>query len=160
MQRDWGMLYLAQVQKKGVLGKVSLRLLARQRLEHAWAILKEEETILTPEASNFNEGLLVLVDLGNDHQVLTIRDAKEWVLEILQKFLVTGITPAFLQQEIERAEQWRQSLTLQSQELNRRSLELEARREQIQVLEESLKREKKQMDAMTAQFKSNSEPSN
>lgn len=154
------MLYLAQVQKKGVLGKVSLRLLARQRLENAWAILKEEETILTPEASNFNEGLLVLVDLGNDHQVLTIRDAKEWVLEILQKFLVTGITPAFLQQEIERAEQWRQSLTLQSQELNRRSLELEARREQIQVLEESLKREKKQMDAMTAQFKSNSEPSN
>jgi hypothetical protein len=154
------MLYLAQVQKKGVLGKASLRLLARQRLENAWALLKEEETLLTPEAGNFNEGMLLLVDLSNDHQVLTIRDAKEWVLEILQKFLVTGITPAFLQQEIERAEQWRQSLTLQSQELNRRSLELEARREQIQVLEESLKREKKQMDAMTAQFKSNPESSN
>jgi hypothetical protein len=151
------MLYLAQVQKKGVFGKVGLRLLARQRLENAWTLLQDEETILAAEACSFSDGLLVLVELSNDHQVLMIRDAKDWVLEILQKFLVMGITPAFLQQEIERAEQWRQSLTLQNQELNRRSLELEARREQIQVLEESLKREKKQMDALTAQLKSNSE---
>jgi len=47
-----------------------------------------------------------------------------------------------LQQEVERAEQWRQSLTIQNQDLARRSLELEARREQIQALEESLKRER------------------
>jgi hypothetical protein len=45
-----------------------------------------------------------------------------------------------LQQEVERAEEWRQSLTLQNQDLARRTLELEARREQIQALEESLKR--------------------
>jgi hypothetical protein len=50
------------------------------------------------------------------------------------------MTPAQLRQEAERAESWRQSLTLQNQDLARRSLELEARREQIQALEESLKR--------------------
>jgi hypothetical protein len=52
------------------------------------------------------------------------------------------MTPELLQQEVERAEHWRQSLTLQNQDLARRSLELEARREQIQSLEESMKKEK------------------
>lgn len=143
------MLYLAQVQKKGFLGKAGLALLARQRSENAWTVVTEEELIPAIEASNFSEGLLVLVELSSSQQVLSIKDAKDWVLDILQKFLVTGITPSFLQQETERAEQWRQSLTLQSQELDRRALELEARREQIQLLEENLKREKKKLDGQT-----------
>lgn len=143
------MLYLAQVQKKGFLGKAGLALLARQRSENAWIVITEEELIPAIEAANFSEGLLVLVELSSSRQVLSIKDAKDWVLDILQKFLVTGITPSFLQQETERAEQWRQSLTLQSQELDRRALELEARREQIQLLEENLKREKKKLDGQT-----------
>ncbi|MGA7933875.1 MAG: hypothetical protein WCA35_10040 [Kovacikia sp.] len=149
-QRDEMMLYLAQVQKKGFLGKAGLQLLARQRSENAWTLVTEEETILSTEAGNFSEGLLVLVELTNNNQVLSIKDAKDWVLDILQKFLVTGITPTFLQQETERAEQWRQSLTLQSQELDRRALELEARREQIQDLEETLKREKKMVETINS----------
>lgn len=60
----------------------------------------------------------------------------------MQIYLSSGMTPELLQQEVERAEQWRQSLTIQNQDLARRSLELEARREQIQALEESLKRER------------------
>lgn len=147
------MLYLAQVQKKGILGKAGLRLLARQKSEHAWTVISEEETILSAEASSFGEGLLVLVELTSARQVVSIKDAKDWIIDVVQKFLVSGITPAFLQQETERAEQWRQSLTLQSQELDRRALELEARREQIQVLEENLKREKKLIESMTAQHK-------
>lgn len=143
------MLYLAQVQKKGFLGKAGLALLARQRSENAWTVITEEELIPAIEAANLSEGLLVLVELSSSRQVLSIKDAKDWVLDILQKFLVTGITPSFLQQETERAEQWRQSLTLQSQELDRRALELEARREQIQLLEENLKREKKKLDGQT-----------
>ena len=154
------MLYLAQVQKKGLLGKVGLQLLARQRSENAWALLPEEETILSAEANNLNEGLLVLVELTATHQVLSVKDAREWVLDIIQKFLVSGITPAFLQQETERAEQWRQSLTLQSQELDRRALELEARKEQIQEMEEKLKREKRTIDTLTSQHKSQSNPAN
>lgn len=154
------MLYLAQVQKKGLLGKAGLQLLARQRSENAWTLLLEEETILSAEASALSEGLLVLVELTSTHQVLTVKDAKEWLLDIVQKFLVNGITPAFLQKETERAEQWRQSLTLQSQELDRRALELEARKEQIQEMEEKLKREKRTIDALSSQHRSQSNPAN
>lgn len=152
------MLYLAQVQKKGLLGKSGLQLLARQKSENAWAVLPEEETILATEVGNVGEGTFVLVELGPSRQVLSVHDAKEWLLDIVQKFLVTGITPAFLQQETERAEQWRQSLTLQSQELDRRALELEARKEQIQEMEEKLKREKKAIDAHPSQHKPQSNP--
>lgn len=154
------MLYLAQVQKKGLLGKSGLQLLARQKSENAWATLVEEETILATEASNFNEGMLVLVELGPSRQALSVYDAKPWLLDVVQKFLVNGITPEFLQQETERAEQWRQSLTLQSQELDRRALELEARKEQIQEMEAKLKREKKALDAHSSQHKSQSNPTN
>ena len=140
------MLYLAQVQKKGFLGKAELLLLACQKSETIWTLITDEEVVLSTEASTFSEGLLVLVELTDNRQVLTVKDAKDWVLEIVQKFMVCGITPTFLQQETERAEQWRQSLTLQSQELDRRALELEARKEQLQVMEESLKREKKQIE--------------
>jgi hypothetical protein len=153
------MQYLAQVQKKGFLGKAGLLLLARQKSENAWAIVTDEEVVISSEASNFSDGLLVLVELSNTRQVLTVKDAKSWILDIVQKFLATGITPAFLQQETERAEQWRQSLTLQSQELNRRSLELEARREQVQEMEEKLKREKKTLETMAAQIKTKTNPS-
>lgn len=153
------MQYLAQVQKKGFLGKAGLLLLARQKSENAWAIVTDEEVVISSEASNFSDGLLVLIELSNTRQVLTVKDAKSWILDIVQKFLATGITPTFLQQETERAEQWRQSLTLQSQELNRRSLELEARREQVQEMEEKLKREKKTLETMAAQIKTKTNPS-
>jgi hypothetical protein len=44
-----------------------------------------------------------------------------------------------LAHEANRLEQWKQSLTLQNQELSRRSLELEIRRDQLQALEAALK---------------------
>lgn len=146
------MLYLAQVQKKGFLGKTELRLLAQQESEHAWTVLGADEIVLTSETTVVNEGVLVLVDLSSDRQVLRLEDAKDWVLEVLQTFLVNGITPNFLKEESDRAEQWRQELTLQSQEIGRKALEVEARREQIQILEDSLKREKKHLEDIAAQL--------
>ena len=131
--------------------------MARQRSESAWALLPEEEVILSSEANSFNEGMFVLVELGVNRQILTLSDAKEWLLGLVQSFLVNGITPAFLQQETERAEQWRQSLTLQSQEIDRRALELEARKEQIQEMEEKLKREKRVIDAHSSELDSRRE---
>ncbi len=147
------MLHLAQVQKKGYLGKAGLRLLASQKSEHVWTKLPDEEIILSAEASAYSENLLVLVEISSSNQILSIREAKDWVLELIQRYLTYGVTPTFLEQETERAEQWRQSLTLESQELARRAIELEARREQIQELEEELKREKKQLESLTAQIK-------
>jgi hypothetical protein len=86
--------------------------------------------------------LLVLVELSSTGDIERIEEATGWILHLVETYLTTGITPQFLREEADRAEQWRQSLTLQNQEIARRSLELEARREQIQALEESLKRDK------------------
>jgi hypothetical protein len=140
------MLYLAQVHKTGFSSQAGLRLLAVQTSETVWDLITDTEGILAAEVNDYGKDLLVLVELSSTRQVLSIRDATAWVLEFVQKFLAMGITPDFLQQETIRAEQWRQSLTLQSQELDRRALELEARREQIQALEEELKQKKQQLD--------------
>jgi hypothetical protein len=136
------MLYLAQVHKNEFLDQYQLRLLARQEADNVWAIIPEEAFILLGKGNIMNEKLLVLVELSPTGDIERLEEATDWVLHLVQSYLSTGITPDFLQQEAERAEQWRQSLTLQNQDLARRSLELEARREQIQALEESIKRDK------------------
>lgn len=136
------MLYLAQVHKNEFLDQYQLRLLARQEADNLWTIIPEEAFILLGKSNAMSENLLVLLDLSPTGEIEKIEDASNWVLNIVQTYLTTGMTPDLLQQEVEQAEQWRQSLTLQNQDLARRSLELEARREQIQALEESLKRER------------------
>lgn len=140
------MLHLAQVQTQGLLGSLGLRLLARQESEYNWTLITERtvipevETVLNDNTLfSLSAGLLVLVDISATGEIESLENATNWVLELVKTFLTNGITPAFLQQETERAEQWRQSLTLQSQDLARRALEVEARREQIQALEETLR---------------------
>lgn len=142
------MLHLAQVQKQELSGKLGLRLLARQEAEYAWVVMAEEVVIPVAEvilgvrvALTLSEGLLILVELSSTGELESIQDPTYWVLDLVKTYLTSGITPVFLQQEVERTEKWRQSLTLQNQDLARRSLELEARREQIQALEESLRRD-------------------
>ncbi|MBD2356431.1 hypothetical protein H6G41_17670 [Tolypothrix sp. FACHB-123] len=145
------MRYLAQVHKNEFLKQYELRLLAREEAEHIWSIIPEEAVILLGKGNTMSErllgntmseGLLVLVELSATGDIERLEDATNWVLHLVQAYLSTGVSPDFLQQEAERAEHWRQTLTLQNQDLARRSLELEARREQIQALEESIKKEK------------------
>jgi polyhydroxyalkanoate synthesis regulator phasin len=136
------MWYLAQVHKNEFLEQRQLRLLARQEADNMWAIIPEEAFILLGKSSLLAEKLLVLIELSPTGDINRIEEATNWILSLVQTYLVNGVTPDSLQQEFERAEQWRQHLTLQNQDLARRSLELEARREQIQALEESLKKDK------------------
>ncbi|MBW4562530.1 MAG: hypothetical protein KME32_15545 [Mojavia pulchra JT2-VF2] len=136
------MLYLAQVHKNEFLEQYQLRLLARQETDDLWAIIPEEAFILLGKGNTMCEKLLVLVELSPTGDIERLEDATNWVLYLVRAYLSTGITPDFLQEEAERAEHWRQALTLQNQDLARRSLELEARREQIQALEESLKKDR------------------
>lgn len=147
------MLHLAQVEKVTSSETLGLRLIACQRAEYSWAVLANQEIIPYPESTEFGEGSLVLATLSETRQVMQVETANGWLVDIIQTFLRNGVTPAFLQEESERAEQWRQTLTLQSQDLDRRALELEARREQIEQLEETLKREKKQMETLAVQYK-------
>ncbi len=147
------MLCLAQVETKPSAPGSELRILARQRSEYAWAIAHEQDLLPCVQAAEYASGSLVLVTLSDTHEVLTLNGVKDWLLNIISTLLVTGVTPEFLQKESERAEHWRQDLTLQSQDLARRVLELEARREQLEQLEETLKREKKQMESLAAQYR-------
>jgi hypothetical protein len=140
------MLYLAQVYLGASSDEAGFRLLALQEAEDTWVVLPQEEFLLCDRAAALSPELLVLTEITVEQVVATVKDAKPWILQILQQYLSLGITPEALQQEVERAEQWRQSLTLQSQELDRRALELEARREQIQSLETDLTREKKKIE--------------
>lgn len=150
------MLYLAQVQKNENEGGRRLCLLAHQQSENSWSVIPPQCVPLDDFISQ-KEDLLVLVELSEDQEVLNIQPAHNWVLDVVQKYLTTGVTPSFLKEEAERTEQWRQDLTLQSQDLTRRHLEMEARREQIQTLEDELKEEKQRLELMADQLKTRTE---
>ena len=132
------MLYLAQIHKNDFLQQYQLRLLARQEDDYVWSTISEETLILLGKESKLTENVLVLVKLSPEGDIESMEDATNWILDMVENYLTVGVTPEFLKQEAENAEQWRQSLTLQNQDLSRRTLELEARREKIKALEESL----------------------
>ena len=145
------MLYLAEVQKKsgGLLGggKAEFKLLACQRSEQSWVAVSGDEVITAEEASIYNPGALVLVDLTASKQVQRVQEAARPLVSILQNF--SRWQEKFKTQE-EEIEQWKQSLTYQSQELNRREMEMEARREQLQQMEEDfeqLEQQRQDIDA-------------
>jgi GNAT superfamily N-acetyltransferase len=153
------MWHLAQVKKATPDGVAHLQLLAQQRAEYAWIVMGEESPDCAPEGNTelngYLDGTLLLVELNAARQVQQIQDATPWILDLIEQYLGAGITPALLQEEVQRAEQWRQSLALKSQELQRRTLEVEARREQIHELEENLKQEKEKLENLAAHFKAN-----
>lgn len=153
--RFTAMWHLAQAKKKEPEGEVHLQLIAQQKAEHAWTVITEEVDDLWINYGDYPEGALVLIELTASRQVQKVKDATPWILEMIEQYLAVGVTPMVLQEEAQRAEQWRQSLTLKSQELQRRTLEMEARREQIQELEENLKQEKEKLESLAAQLKAN-----
>ncbi|MBD0269428.1 MAG: hypothetical protein ICV77_14190, partial [Cyanobacteria bacterium Co-bin8] len=81
-----------------------------------------------------------------------VEDATPWVLTLVEQYLAFGVTPQALEQEIERAERWRQSLTLKSQEVDRRALETAARRDEIQELERKLKLEQEHLEVQRTEL--------
>jgi hypothetical protein len=141
------MLHLAQVKKNVISGELELKLLAYQKSEHLWAISNPESLPLHIK-DVFNEGLLVLVELSEKGEIIRIQEAKDWILELIEMFLTNGaITPDFIAKEQAKVEQWRQELASQSQDLTRKHLEIETRREQLQELEESLNQEKEKLES-------------
>ena len=81
------------------------------------------------------------MEIEDNEQIVALEDATEWVTDFVAEYLTLGLTPKGLEEELVRAEQWRQSLTLQTQEVRRRALETAARRDEIQNLEKRLKLE-------------------
>ncbi len=135
------MLYLAEVQKQkgGLLsggGKSELKLIACQRNDQNWSPVPDE-IIIADEASKLNDGALVLVELSPNRQVQRIQDAGRPLVNILQNFSRQAERFKLKEEEID---QWKQSLMIQVQELNRREMEMEFRWEQVQQLEHDSKR--------------------
>ncbi|MBD1916769.1 MULTISPECIES: pilus motility taxis protein HmpF [Cyanophyceae] len=137
------MLYLAEVQKKtGFIGsgKPEFKLLACQRSENSWSTVTGDETLVAPDDASYNAGALVMVEVSNNRQIQRHYEAGRSLTSILQNF--SNLSKKSKTQE-EEIEQWKQSLTFQSQELNRRELELETRQEQVEQAEADLE----QLDA-------------
>nr|WP_278003514.1 pilus motility taxis protein HmpF [Nodosilinea sp. TSF1-S3] len=136
-------MYLAEVQKKtGFIGsgKPEFKLLACQRGENSWSAVTGDETMTAPDDASYNAGALVMVEVSGNRQVQRHYEAGRTLTTILQNF--SNLSKKSKTQE-EEIEQWKQSLTFQSQELNRRELELEARQEQVEQAEADLE----QLDA-------------
>ncbi|MEO0488230.1 MAG: pilus motility taxis protein HmpF, partial [Cyanobacteria bacterium J06659_2] len=134
------MLYLAEVQRKSGFigsGKAEFKLLACQRSEQSWSAVPGEEVISAPDDATYGAGTLVMVDLSNNRQIQRHSEAGRQLVSILQNF--SNLNKKFKAQE-EEIEQWKQSLTFQSQELNRREMEMEARQEQIEQAEADVER--------------------
>ncbi|MEM9770939.1 MAG: hypothetical protein AAF889_04965 [Cyanobacteria bacterium P01_D01_bin.73] len=133
------MRYLAQVNQVDGGEQSTLRLLALQVTDSTWQVTDIKETeVNAPESKGFAHRQLVLVDMDGDEAIKGIADATDWVVGLVNNYLASGITPDFLKEEADRAEQWRQVLTLQTQDLSRRSLEMEARQEQLKGLDKML----------------------
>lgn len=148
------MLYLAEVQKKAGFiggGKPEFKLLACQRSEFSWSAVSGEETLVAPDdASSYNAGALVMVEVSNSRQIQRHYEAGRTLTTILQNF--SNLSKKSKTQE-EEIEQWKQSLTFQSQELNRRELEIEARQEQLEQAEadlEQLEAQRQEVEALRA----------
>ncbi len=147
------MLHLAQVQKQGSSGEPKLRLIARQESAYTWALMDETEAIAIAEADLGGEGCLVLVELSPSREILSIQAATDWVIDLVKNYLAVGITPAFLEKERERIEQGLQSVTVERQDLARRTIELEARRDEIQELEVKLQKQIQALEAENEELK-------
>ncbi len=149
------MRYLAKIERASFLGNTVLQLLAKQVDEYLWETLPDKAAIETDIALGAGNGAIVLVHLenyGEETKVTAVEDVVPWLIDLLDQFLARGITPEFLAQEAERAEQWRQSLTLESQEVERRALETAARRDEIQELERNLKIARAELEQREADF--------
>ncbi|MBD2346370.1 pilus motility taxis protein HmpF [Anabaena subtropica] len=150
------MLYLAEVQKQkgGLLSgssKTELKLLACQRTDQNWSTVSEE-VIAAEEASKLNDGALVLVELTPNRQVQRIQEAGRPLVNILQNFSRQLEKYKLKEDEID---QWKESLTFQAQELNRREMDMEARLEQLHEMEDEFQRleaQKQEVDTSREQI--------
>jgi chromosome segregation ATPase len=140
-------LYLAEVQKPksgfNISGrsKTELKLLACQRTEQNWSAIPSEELIPAPDdGNNYSPGVLVLVDMNANRQIQSqLRDAGKHLVGILHN-LSRQIEK--YKKEADEIESWRQSLSLQSQQL-------QLRQEEIYGREEDLEQTRSELDRLT-----------
>ena len=141
------MLNLAQVTKQLASGQLELKVLASQRADESWEVV-ESDALPIPENMVLAEGVLVLLERASDQRISSIKPVKDWILEILKTHLSRDNSSQLVAAEKLKIEKWRQEMTVQNLELNRRFLEIETRREQLQELEQTLKQEQERLQLL------------
>jgi chromosome segregation ATPase len=150
-------LYLAEVKKqtRGFIGgnKTELKLLACQHNDQTWSAVPGDDILTYDETNSMSEGTLLLINLGNNRQMQGTPElaGAEMVrqLQKISRLMERG------KEDHEKIEQWKQSLTYQSEILNRQKMEMEARIEQIEQMEaefEYLERQRQELDSLKAQL--------
>ncbi|MBE8994238.1 pilus motility taxis protein HmpF [Microcystis aeruginosa] len=131
------MLYLAEVKKqtKGFISgyKTELKLLACQHKDQTWSAIAGNDILTYDETNSRGEGALLLVNLSDNRQLQGNPElAGAEMVRQLQK--ISRLIDRNKEDQ-EKIDQWKQSLTYQSEILNRQKMEMEARIEQIERIE-------------------------
>ena len=125
-----------------------LKLLAYQRNDRSWSVVSGNEFIETDDIGNLGDGALIIVDIANRQVQGKIETASKELIVILQGF--SRLLDKTKSQEDE-IEGWKESLTIQSEELSRREIEMENRLEQLEKMEaESEKFEEQRQEIAAA----------
>ena len=127
--------------------ETKLKLIACQRNDKSWSLVGNE-FITTDQADIFGEGALVVLDLGVNRQIQgRIESASQKIIGILKNF--SRLLEKTKDQEQEIA-QWKESLTIQSEELSRQKIEMETRFEQVEQMEEEFKQFEQQREEIAS----------
>lgn len=133
------MLYLAEVikQNRAFMGgmKTEFKLLACQHNDQTWSAIPTEEIISTEQVEQqVSEGALMILQLGTNKQIQEV--PKLAGMELVRQLQRLSRLSEKLKDQQDEIEQWKQSLTYQSQELSRRELEIQSRFEQLEEMEQ------------------------
>ena len=116
--------------------ETKLRLIACQRNDRSWSFVSNE-FVTTDKANTLGEGALIVLDLGVNRQIQgSIESASQTIVGVLKNFSRLLEKTKNQEQEIG---QWKESLTIQSEELSRQKIEMENRLEQVEQMEEEFK---------------------
>ena len=131
------MLYLAEVKKqtRGFISgyKTELKLLACQHKDQTWSAIAGNDILTCDETNSIGEGALLLVNLSDNRQLQGNPELAG--AEMVRQLQKISRLMERSKKDQEKIEQWKQSLTYQSEILNRQKMEMEARIEQIERIE-------------------------
>lgn len=151
------MLYLAEVKKqtRGFIGgyKTELKLLACQHNDQTWSAIPGEDILIYDETNSLGEGALLLVNLSNSRQLQGNPELAG--AEMVRQLQKISRLMERSKKDQEKIEQWKQSLTYQSEILNRQKMEMETRIEQIEQIEaefDYLERKRQELETLKQQL--------
>lgn len=131
------MLYLAEVKKqtRGFISgyKTELKLLACQHKDQTWSAIAGNDILTCDETNSIGEGALLLVNLSDNRQLQGKPELAG--AEIVRQLQKISRLIERNKEDQEKIAQWKQSLTYQSEILNRQKMEMEERIEQIERIE-------------------------